>query len=66
MLHVRGVQDAHEHVKVARGDILQDDWVVLGGSLALVRLRHLQHILENWRVRDEEVRVDSEEGVFDL
>ena len=63
MLEVRSVRDAHEHVQVAR---VEDDWVVLGGSLALVRLRDLQHILEDWRVRDEEVGVDGEECILDL
>ena len=63
MLEVRSVRDAHEHVQVAR---VEDDWVVLGGSLALVRLRDLQHILEDWRVRDEEVGVDGEDCILDL
>ena len=66
MLEVRSVRDAHEHVKVARADIFEDDRVVLGGSLALVRLRDLQHILEDWRVRDEEVGVDGEDCILDL
>ena len=66
MLEVRSVRDAHEHVKVARGDVFEDDRVVLGGSLALVRLRDLQHILEDWRVRDEEVGVDGEDCILDL